>query len=382
MTSNELSTLLERNKHKFIFYNYFGGMGGEFILNYLADNSPNIISQRDFKLMEDSHRAGWKGQEVTLNKYYFADTIFCHYFLYAGLKEKTADLHQEMNHYVNASDFDQLADNILISLEHDGHKYDDHDFNSLFELDKHEDMRYLIKTHWWYDEIKLFKDSQKIHTVPRQWETHCMLVERSKNETNYSLRRKDKIERIKSLVQLAKFEDPFNKIHEYNQQKGNPHTAIDIINKYLSDIIENDDIPLYNNTIQMAIRPINYNLDMTTTRAEEINNTETLRRLHFGGSPGEAYLMQLEPVMAYTAQPLPDGIDATVYSFNDIALGEWIAREFGLDADKFRKEFDDWFDQNIVLLNKLGLSNHHIPTKPLRFNLAKLYIPRNNRKIP
>ena len=348
MTSNELSTLLERNKHKFIFYSYYGGMGGEFILNYIADNSPNIISQRDFKLMEESHKGGWEDSKVTLNKYYFADTIFCHYFLYAGLKSKTED-------YVNASDFDQLADKILISLEHDGHKYDDHDFNSLFELDKHEDMRYLIKTHWWYDEIKLFKDSQKIHTVARQWETHCMLVERSKNETNYSLRRKDKIERIKSLVQLAKFEDPFNKIHEYNQQKGNPHTTIDVINRYLSDIIENDDIPLYNNTIQMAIRPINYNLDMSTTRAEEINNIETLRRLHFGGSSGEAYLMQLEPHMAYTAQPLPDGIDATVYDFDDIAVGEMITREFNLDVDKFRKEFDDWFDRNIVLLNKFDL---------------------------
>ena len=370
MTSNELSTLLERNKHKFIFYSYFGGMGGEFILNYLADNSPNIISQRDFKLMEDSHRGGWEDQEATLNKYYFADTIFCHYFLYAGLKAKTTD-------YVNASDFDQLADNILISLEHDGHKYDDHDFNSLFELDKHEDMRYLIKTHWWHDEIKLFKDSKKIHTVAKQWETHCILVEKSKNETNYSLRKNDKIKRIELLVRLAKFEDPFNEVHEYNQQKGNPRTAIDIINRYLSDIIENDDIPLYNNTIQMALRPINYNLDMTTTRAEEINNTETLRRLHFGG-----YLMNTESSLDYTTQPLPDGIDATVYSFNDIALGEWIAREFGLDADKFRKEFDDWFDQNIVLLNKLGLSNHHIPTKPLTFNRTKLYIPRNNRKIP
>ena len=109
MTSNELSTLLERNKHKFIFYSYYGGMGGEFILNYIADNSPNIISQRDFKLMEESHKGGWEDSKVTLNKYYFADTIFCHYFLYAGLKSKTED-------YVNASDFDQLADKILISL--------------------------------------------------------------------------------------------------------------------------------------------------------------------------------------------------------------------------------------------------------------------------
>jgi hypothetical protein len=331
-------------------------MGGEFILNYIADNSPNIISQRDFKLMEDSHKGGWEESKVILNKYYFADTIFCHYFLYAGLKSKTTD-------YVNASDFDQLADKILISLEHDGHKYDDHDFNSLFELDKHEDMRYLIKTHWWYDEIRLFKNSKKIHTVANQWETHCILLELSKNETNYSLRKNDKIERIKTLDRLAKFEDPFNGIHEYNQQKGNPVTAIDIVTRYLSDIIENDDMPLYNNTIQMALRPVNYNLDMSTTRAGEINNTETLRRLYFS----IPYLKNTESSMEYTPQPLPDGIEASVYSFNDIALGKLITREFGLDIDKFSKEFDDWFDKNIVLLNKLGISSHHIPNK-LPFN--------------
>ena len=37
LTIDELATLLERNKHKFIFYSYFGGMGGEFILNYLTE---------------------------------------------------------------------------------------------------------------------------------------------------------------------------------------------------------------------------------------------------------------------------------------------------------------------------------------------------------
>jgi len=52
LTANELSSLLERNKHKFIFYRYFGGMGGDFILNYLADNSPTILSQKDSRLMQ------------------------------------------------------------------------------------------------------------------------------------------------------------------------------------------------------------------------------------------------------------------------------------------------------------------------------------------
>jgi len=360
MTINELSTLLERNKHKFIFYSYFGGMGGEFILNYLADNSPNIISQQDSKLMEGFYRRGWEEQEVTLNKYYFADTIFCHYFLYAGLKSTLTD-------DTSITTFDQLAEKILTSLEHDGHKYEEHDFNSLLELDAHDDMRYLIKVHHYYDEIKLFKGAKKIHTIPKEWETHCMLVEKSKNETHYSLRKNDKIERIKSLVQIAEAEDPFHEVHEYNKQKGNPYTEIETATRYLSDIIENDNIPLYNNTIQMVLRPINYKLDMTTTRPEEINNIETLRRLHFGG-----YLTGTSPALEYTTQSLPDDIDVTVYSFYEIAMGDWITHEFDLDADKFRTAFDDWFDQNIVLLNRLGLSNHHIPTKILR----------NNRKIP
>ena len=38
LTINELAILLERNKHKFVFYSYYGGAGGEFILNYIAEN--------------------------------------------------------------------------------------------------------------------------------------------------------------------------------------------------------------------------------------------------------------------------------------------------------------------------------------------------------
>ena len=148
LTIDELSILLERNKHKFIFYRYFGGMGGEFILNYLADNSPNIISQKDSTLMQDFYMKGWDLKTKPANKYYFADTIFGHYFLYAGEKDTSEKW---------ATNFEELAEGILIDQKGLSFGYPEHNFNSLFELDKHEDMHYLVKIHNFYDELKLFK---------------------------------------------------------------------------------------------------------------------------------------------------------------------------------------------------------------------------------
>ena len=137
-TINELSTLLERNKHKFIFYRYFGGMGGEFILNYLADNSPNIISQKDSTLMQDFYMMGWDLKTRSANKHYFADTIFGHYFLYAGERDTSEKW---------ATNFEELAERILTDQKGLSFGYPEYNFNSLFELDKHENMNYLVKIH-------------------------------------------------------------------------------------------------------------------------------------------------------------------------------------------------------------------------------------------
>ena len=276
LTVVELSTLLERNKHKFIFYRYFGGMGGEFILNYLSDNSPTIISQKDSKLMEDYQTDGWDFEARTANKHYFADTIFGHYFLFAGEKGIQADEDEW------ATNFEELAENILISGKDLSFAYPGHDFNSLLELDKHEDMRYLVKIHNFYDELKLFKDAKMINTAPVEWKKHCAMICLAKNETNCVYTKNDKKNRIETLRNMAEdlLDDPFSDQHAYKHKKSTL-SSIETTNKYLSNIIENDEIPLYDNTIRMALQPDAFVLDMSTTPAEEINNIETLQRLYF-----------------------------------------------------------------------------------------------------
>ena len=216
LTVNELSTLLERNKHKFIFYRYFGGMGGEFILNYLADNSPNIISQKDSTLMQDFYMMGWDLETRSANKHYFADTIFGHYFLYAGEKEIIEGSSGKW-----ATNFEELAENILIDQKTLSYGYPEHDFNSLLELDKHENMRYLVKTHNFYDELKLFKGAKMINTAPAEWRKHCAMICLAKNETNCVYTKNDKINRIDRLRDMAEYltDDPFLDQHEYKHKK-------------------------------------------------------------------------------------------------------------------------------------------------------------------
>jgi hypothetical protein len=366
LTINELSTLLERNKHKFIFYRYFGGMGGEFILNYLADNSPNIISQKDSTLMQDFYMMGWDLKTRSANKHYFADTIFSHYFLYAGEKNISDEC---------ATNFEELAERILTDQQGLSYGYPEHDFNSLLELDKNEDMRYLVKIHNFYDELKLFKGAKMINTAPVEWEKHCAMVCLAKNETNYVYTKNDKINRIERLRDMTEHEhltdDPFLDQHEYKHKKSGC-ISIKTVNNYLSDIIENDNVPLYDNTINMALQPDNYALDMSTIPAEKINNIEMLRKLYFSENADE-YVFDSYIAECESNYPTLGEYDITEYDYNDIANGEWITHEFGLDAKKFKNAFDDWFDKNIEFLNKLGLHNHHIPKNSFS------YIPRNDR---
>ena len=370
LTVNELSALLERNKHKFIFYRYFGGMGGEFILNYLADNSSNIISQKDSTLMQDFYMTGWDLKTRSANKYYFADTIFGHYFLYAGEKEIIEESSEKW-----ATNFKELAENILIDQKGLSYGYPEHDFNSLFELDEHEDMRYLVKIHNFYDELKLFKGAKMINTAPVEWKKHCAMVCLAKNETNCIYTKNDKINRIERLRNMVEHltDDPFLDQHEYKHKKS-ALSSIKTVNKYLSSIIEDDNIPLYDNTINMTLQPDNYALDMSTISAEEINNIETLRKLYFSKFIDEentfdnaGYLITKSNYSALSEYEI------TEYDYNDIANGEWITHEFGLNAQEFRNAFDDWFDKNIEFLNKLELYNHYIPKNP------SSYIPRNDR---
>ena len=76
-------------------------------------------------------------------------------------------------------------------------------------------------------------------------------------------------------------------------------------------------------------------------------------------------------------------VENLIQSFNYSIIEDKAFSKICKDFMDSSLEFDDWFDRNIVLLNKFDLPNHHIPTKPLHFNLnSNLYIPRNNRKIP
>ena len=373
LTVNELSALLERNKHKFIFYRYFGGMGGEFILNYLADNSSNIISQKDAVLMQDFYMKGWDLKTKTANKYYFADTIFGHYFLYAGEKDTSEKW---------ATNFEELAEGILIDQKGLSFGYPEHNFNSLFELDEHEDMRYLVKIHNFYDELKLFKGAKIINTAPVEWKKHCAMLCLAKNETNCVYTKNDKKNRIERLWNHIEFlsDDPFIDQHEYKQEKS-ALSSIETVHNYLSNIIENDNIPLYDNTINMALQPNNYTLDMSTVSAEEINNIKTLRKLYFSKfideeNTDESIFDNAGYLPTKSNYPTLGEYEITEYDYNDIANGEWITHEFGLDAQEFRNAFDDWFDKNIEFLNKLELYNHYIPKN------SSSYIPRNDRVNP
>ncbi len=369
--TNELATLLERNKHKFIFYRYYGGMGGEFIMHYIADNSPNIIIQNDKEWYQGMNNVP---EQVKRNKFAFPDTIFCHYFQNSAQKsygtgaDKTNKLYWRS---LCATTFVQLANNILNHL--DTYRYRSHDFHALHELDKHEDMRYLVKLHNLYDELKLFKGAKIIRTHPDEWISHCDLLTFMKNDTNYNMLKSDKLSRIRNIMVWADNPtDPWLDCHPYNSKNiDTTPSSMETIVKYLYNIIENDHMPLYDHTIWIAMQPDNYaisltgkTLDILTIPAEEINNVATYLELFF---------KEMEPGHRRLLPKLSHPYDITDYTFDEIANGEWITHEFELDAEEFRNAFDNWFNKNIELLNKLGVTDLYIPKK---LGVNKHYIPK------
>jgi hypothetical protein len=173
--------------------------------------------------------------------------------------------------------------------------------------------------------------------------------------------KEDKKKRIEILSHLAKGNDPFLEEINYKDVKADaPHNSVEEVNKYLSKIIEDDNVPLYNNTIAMALQPDNYALDMTTIPAEEINTKEMLHKLYFSDFMNEDSdtTVDIPPDTTYTNE-----LKVSEYDFNDIGNGKLVEDEFDLDVGKFRDVFDNWYDKNIELLNEFGLTNHHIPKK-------------------
>jgi hypothetical protein len=120
----------------------------------------------------------------------------------------------------------------------------------------------------------------------------------------------------------------------------------------------------------MALQPGNYDLDMSVIPAEEINNIETLQKLYFSEYMNEddtdenmdnADYLLTKTMSSSSWEEYYRGYEIIHYDYDDIANGEWVFDEFGLDAQEFRNAFDDWFNKNIEFLNNLGLHNHHIP---------------------
>jgi hypothetical protein len=228
-------------------------------------------------------------------------------------------------------------------------------------------MRYLVKVHNLYDELTLFKDSKMIRTNPGEWKKHCGMLCLAKNETLHVCSKEDKIKRISILSHLAKGNDPFlEEINHKEVKKDAPHNSIETVHNYLSKIIEDDNIPLYNNTISMALQPDNYGLDMARIPAEDINNKETLHKLYFSD------FMNEDSDNSFDTATISYNLRVSDYDFNDIGNGKLVKDEFGLDVEKFRDAFDDWYDKNIELLNEFRLHNHHIPKK-------SSYVPRDKR---
>ena len=174
----KLATWLENNHHKFIFYTYWGGTGGEYVCNYLTKhldldlyNAKALTFDNAYNNSEDLD----KFNSAVTNRYNFTDPLLCD-----SLANEFQTSEEEE---LNKTPFDlktdtwlELATLITRYADRDGKVLD----NDMLEDFNNQDKKYLIRIHRILPYIKLFNKS-KIYVVKAgKWHGYTSILAKTK----------------------------------------------------------------------------------------------------------------------------------------------------------------------------------------------------------
>ena len=168
MNKKELSLWLEDNKNKFIFYGYHGGMGGEFICNYISNKLDLYLQDDNSKYWEKHDRISGRPPIPSVNRYANIDPLFNGYFM--------SQFRNDMN-YNGDTTFDRFAENII--LYHDEIEVE-LSREILMEFSS-SDKIYIVHFHNIAEEMSLF-DRKVIFTVAPNWDRYCSVLHIVKNK--------------------------------------------------------------------------------------------------------------------------------------------------------------------------------------------------------
>ena len=335
MDYKQLATWLENNQHKFIFYSYAGGTGGEFVCSYLADNLDlynNTASEFNTPYKKREIDDLWDSK--TTNRYNFLDPLL--YNSLANGFRKGEDLVQDIEPDTSGESFDDLAKMILTYIKREGYETLD---SKLLEDFNNQDKKYLIRLHRILPYMKLFNKSKVYVVKADKWHQYTSLL----------------VEVKSLLAPVYTLSDKMNALRDaHRNYKSN--STIDEHVTYLQPILNEEDIPLYDYTLQVMLNPSVFDIDISSLNIKELQ--KMLWQLVVYRHLSDKYRIDIHEMLSYLKTYHMDWIEEyniNLVTFEDVFLGTWANTEFDLNKQDFYNSMVRWDQRNSLYLKRLGV---------------------------
>jgi hypothetical protein len=396
---------IKNNSHKFVFYSYPGGGGGEYMCNYLAYETDYFYNKqiiiKSFKQQGGEPPVIKPGE----NRSSFEDGLFAGAFTnlaQEGVSSHNFDgySHEEWKDskisrwnpaydigYTNkkAVNTDGCAVDIddeiyyndivekLFNYKRDIPGIDDmirdicNDFTN-------QDKPYLIKTHGISKDFMYFKDSKFIElNVEKKWDRYVDLLHTIKVILCPAINYKEKIDLIERIIWrlergLSNWGD--NKLDLYlNDLEFDKDElykkAIDYIGE---DFLLDDEKELYTITAYALLVPEFYKINLNDYNIDELNAMMSINYLHRGFVYRQETYLRNMYTDVYSSwftfdfwgrhSQWREIFDPTLLKFEDLLNGEWVEKAFGIDRVGYEKAINNWHKNNVKLLEKYGIMDY------------------------
>ena len=399
---------IKNNSHKFVFYSYPGGAGGEFMCNYLAYETDYFYNKQI--IVKSFKRQGAEPPVIKPgeNRSSFEDALFNGAFTnlaQGGISSHNFDGYGKwewgdsaISRWNPAYDISYTNKKVVNT---DGHIVDIPDeiyYNDIVEklfnykrdtpgTEMHirdvcndftnQDKPYLIKTHGISKDFMYFKDSKFIELnfskTEKTWDRYIDLLHQIKVVLCPAITYKEKIDLIERTIWrlergLSNWGD--NKLDEYllnDLEFDKDELYKKAINYIGEDFLLDDEKKLYTITAWALLVPEFYRINLNDYNIDELNAMMSINYLHRGFiHRQETYLrnMYLDVFSSWFTFDFwgrhpqwKEVFDPTILKFEDMFSGEWVEKAFGIDRVGYEKAFDTWHKSNVKLLEKYGITD-------------------------
>ena len=396
---------IKNNSHKFVFYSYPGGGGGEWMCNYLAYETDYFYNKqlvvKSFKQKQGEPPVIKPGE----NRSSFEDVLFggaftnlaqggisSHNFDGQG-KEEWED--SAISRWNPAYDIGYTNKKIIntdgCAVDIDDEIYYNDIVEKLFNYKRdtpgiddmirdvcndftNQDKPYLIKTHGISKDFMYFKDSKFIELNPeKKWDMYIDLLHTIKVIICPAITYEEKIDLIERIIWrlnkgLSNWGD--NKLDKYliHQTYDRDELYKKAINYIGEDFLLDDKKELYTITAYALLIPEFYNINLNDYNIDELNAMMSINYLHRGFVYRQETHLRNMYTDVYSSwftfdfwgrhPQWKEIFDPTLLKFEDLFSGEWVEKAFGIDRVGYEKAFNNWHKSNVKLLEKYGIMDY------------------------